>query len=251
MACVLLLLLPAILAAGEEAPAQSAVSRSSSTAPPAIVIGFVGGWVHYNNMVHSEVQLAAKLRAEYPAGVYVQTFENNRPKRAYAEILRLLDTDRNGTLSRQEKQAARIILYGHSWGASEAVTLARRLQEDGIPVLLTIEVDSIRKLGEDDAVIPANVAEAVNFYQPHGMFRGRREIRAADPARTKILGNFQFDYANKPLACADYSWWDRHLAKPHTEIECDPAVWARAEALIRSELPRNELPPVQSTGTPR
>jgi hypothetical protein len=42
-------------------------------------------------------------------------------------------------------------------------------------------------------VIPSNVAEAVNFYQPRGIVRGRRVIRAADPERTHTLGNFWID----------------------------------------------------------
>jgi hypothetical protein len=33
-----------------------------------------------------------------------------------------------------------------------------------------------------------------------------------------------------------YPWWDRHLSKPHTEMECDPQVWNQVESLIRSNL---------------
>jgi pimeloyl-ACP methyl ester carboxylesterase len=222
--------------------AQSAVSKQKPADPPVIVVGFVGGWVHYDNLVHSEVQLATKLRAAYPAGVYARTFENHKSNQAYREIVRLLDRDRDGSLSPNEKQDARIILYGHSWGGSEAVRLADRLQKKGIPVLLTVQVDSIEKLGENDAVIPPNVEEAANFYQPHGMLHGRSSIRAADPERTKILGNFRFDYADRPLACGGYSWWDRYIAKQHTQIECDPAVWARVEELIRKTIKGQPVP---------
>lgn len=42
-----------------------------------------------------------------------------------------------------------------------------------MPVALTVQVDSIKKHGKDDSVIPANVAEAVNFYQPGGMAGSR------------------------------------------------------------------------------
>ena len=55
--------------------------------PPAIVIGFVGGFIAHDNPVHSEVQLAARLRKEYPTGVDVETFESYRgdesPKRKF------------------------------------------------------------------------------------------------------------------------------------------------------------------------
>ena len=90
----------------------------------------------------------------------------------------MLDTDHNGTLSAAEKLKARIVLYGHSWGASEAVSMARALQKDGVPVLLTIQVDSVSKLGKDDRFIPANVAQAVNFYQLDGLLHGQRQIVA-------------------------------------------------------------------------
>jgi hypothetical protein len=205
-----------------------------------MVVGFVGGFVRHDNVIHSPVQLAVRLRKDYPSDVYVETFENRRRENAHAKILKLLDANHDGTLSAEEKQQARIIIYGVSWGASESVTLARELESDGIPVLLTIQVDSVSKIRQNDALIPANVAEAANFYQPDGLLHGRSEIHAADAGRTRIIGNFRFDYKAHPVSCAKYPWYDRYLAKSHTEIECDPAVWNRVESLIRSKLPMAE-----------
>ncbi|HXO04321.1 MAG TPA: hypothetical protein VN884_01685 [Candidatus Sulfotelmatobacter sp.] len=219
------------------APANSVRPPVDSPSPPAIVIGFVGGFVRHNNPVHSEVQLAARLRREYPQGVHVEVFQNHRGRSAYEKILQLLDTNHSGKLTPEEKQNARIILYGHSWGGSEAISVARKLQADGIRVLLTVQIDSVTKLGEDDRVIPSNVAQAANFYQPYGHPHGLPLIRAADPSRTRIIGNFRFDYKTHPVNCyADYSWWDRDLSKPHTEIECDPAVWNHVDSLIHEAL---------------
>lgn len=209
---------------------------SVSPKPPAIVIGFVGGWVSRNNSVHREVQLAAELRREYSEGVYVQVYENHRAEDAHAEILRLLDTNHDGSLSASEKQNARIIIYGHSWGASETVALARSLGHDGIPVLLTIEVDTVTKYGENPSLIPPNVAQAVNFYQPDGILHGIAEIRAADPSRTQVLGNFRYDYKAKPVNISAYPWLARTLEKTHIEIESDPRVWDQIESMIRSKL---------------
>jgi len=212
-------------------------TEKTSAAPPVIVVGFMGGRVRHDNMVHSGVQLAAHLRADYPSGVHVQVFENRRGKEAHEEILRLLDTKQDGQLTLEEKRNARIVIYGTSWGASETVTLARELGKDGIPVLLTIQVDSVAKIGEDDMVIPGNVTEAANFYQPSGLLHGRREIRAADAAHTRILGNFQFDYQASPVKCEGYPWYASLFWKEHIEIECDPKVWSQVESLIRSKLP--------------
>jgi hypothetical protein len=208
----------------------------SAVSPAVIVMGFVGGFVHPTNAVHQEVQLAANLRKDYPNGTEVRIFENHLGRQAYQEIVRLLDTDHSGTLSAAEKQNARIILYGHSWGASEAVNIARSLGKDGVPVLLTIQVDSVSK-GNDDRFIPPNVAQAINFYQVEGLLHGRRQIVASDPLRTQILGNFRFDYKNTPVNCDGYPWYAQIFMKPHIEIESDPRVWGQVESLIRSKLP--------------
>lgn len=192
--------------------------------------------MRHDNPIHGEVILAEHLRAEYPDGVYVETFENRRREKALHAILTQLGADRSGLLSDNEKRQARIILYGHSWGGSAMVQLARELDKRGIPVRLTVQVDSVRRFGADDSMIPPNVARAVNFYQPNGMIHGRKEIRAADPAKTQILGNFRFDYKEHPIHCVEYPWYDRAFAKTHTEIECDPAVWSRVEELIRQQI---------------
>jgi pimeloyl-ACP methyl ester carboxylesterase len=239
--------LGAILALAQTGLAQSVPASVTHTMPPVIVIGFVGGFIKHDNLVHSEVQLAARLRKAYPIGVDVETFESYHGEKARKRVLSLLDTNHDGTLTADEKQNGRIIIYGHSWGGSDAIALARELEKDGIPVLLTIQVDSISKLHQNDAVIPANVAQAANFYQPDGFLHGQSEIRAADPARTRILGNFRFDYKGSPYNCAKYPWYDRIFGKSHTQIECDPGVWKQAESLIRSNLPattgrRDETP---------
>jgi hypothetical protein len=189
-------------------------------------------------MIHGPVQVAARLREDCPSSVRVAVFENRRRETAHAEIIRLVDIDRDGTLSAEEKRNARVILYGHSWGASEAVTLARELEREGIPVLLTVQVDSVSKHGENDKDIPANVAEAANFYELDGFLHGRPQIRAADPTRTHIIGNFRIDYKANPIRCDQYPWYDRVFVKAHTEIECDPKVWTQVESLIHSRLPQ-------------
>jgi len=217
-------------------PAPAGAMEVLATSP-AIVIGFVGGFIKHNDAVHTEVQMAARLRKEYGSSVVVDTFENRNGDRAYQEILTVLDANHDGTLSSEEKRNARIILYGHSWGASETIALARRLEKDAIPVLLTVQVDSVGKLGENDEVIPSNVAQAVNFYQLDGLLHGEPQIRAADAGHTQILGNYRFSYAASPYNCANYPWYARIFMKAHTQIECDSKVWNQVESLIRAHLP--------------
>lgn len=242
MRCIRILLLVVLLflsfafVFGEAGSPGPVTTTATTAAPTAIVIGFVGGFVKHDNRAHSTVQLVEHLRNEHPTGVYVQAFENRHREKAHQEILQRLDLNHDGALSTEEKRKARIILFGHSWGASAGVSLARKLEKEGIPVLLTIQVDSVSKIGQDDAVIPANVGQAVNFYQPDGIVHGQSQIRAADPDRTEIVGNFRYDYKANPVHCEGYPWFDRVVVKTHTEIECDPKVWNQVEALIYSKL---------------
>lgn len=222
-------------AAFAQSPAQIGVKTRSST----LVIGFVGGFVHADDARHSEIQLAEKLRASYGNGVTIRIFENRRKEQAHKLIL---DWRGNTGPSAQPQQGPSLILYGHSWGASAVVSLARELAKDRVPVALTIQVDSIEKHGEDDSLIPANVAEAINFYQPRGFLHGRQLISAADPSHTHILGNFLFTYAHKPAECRTYPWYNRMLFPGHTSIECDPQVWSQIETLIRTHLPSTSPP---------
>lgn len=233
---LVLLFLSFVLAFGEAGAPGPVTPIEIRATPRAMVIGFVGGFVKPDARAHSTVQVLEHLRNEYREGVYVQSFANRHRNRAYKEILRRLDGDHDGSLSAEEKRNARIVIFGHSWGASETVTLARKLEREGIPVLLTVQVDSVAKIGQNDSLIPANVGQAINFYQPDGIVHGRSQIRAADPAHTEILGNFRYDYKSKPISCEGYPWFDRILVKAHTEIECDPKVWNQVESLIFSKV---------------
>jgi hypothetical protein len=213
--------------------------RTAITGPAirkAIVIGFVGGFVKHDDPKHPEVHFAAYLRDRYPSGLHAEVFANHEGQKALREVLRILDTDGDGALTATEKEQASIIIYGHSWGASQTVTLAQELGRRGIPVLLTIQLDIIAKPGQNGSTIPSNVANAVNFYQPRGLLHGHSEIRAADPARTKILGNFRMTYKDHPINCDNYRWFARTFNKPHHEIENDPRAWDQAASLIDSEL---------------
>ncbi|MGD0182844.1 MAG: hypothetical protein ABSC15_23785 [Terriglobales bacterium] len=211
-------------------------ARIDSSIPQTIIVGFVGGFVKRDDPKHPEVQFAAYLRDRYASGIYVEVFSNHAGREALRQVERLLDTDRDGALSATEKQQARIIIYGHSWGASETVSFARELGRQGIPVLLTIQLDSIAKPGQRDSTIPPNVASAVNFYQSGGILHGRSQILAADPTHTEIIGNFEMKYRNHPINCDNYPWIARTFNKPHHEIENDPRVWDQLASLIDSEL---------------
>ena len=214
-----------------------ATQRDAGGAGQLLVIGFMGGNVSGGNLVHREALVARDLQQLYPLDIHATVFANSDWKSALQTVLHHLDANGAGLPSEQEKQAARIVIYGHSWGASEAVTLAGRLEKLGIPVLLTIQIDSVEKLNENDGSIPPNVREAVNFYQSEGLLHGRISITAMDPKQTTILGNYKMSYREHPIACDGFPWFARAFMKPHIEIENDPAVWERIVALIRTQMP--------------
>jgi hypothetical protein len=202
----------------------------------AIVVGFVGGFAQHDDLNHPEVNFAALLRDRYPSVVHAEVFSNHDGDKALRRVLQLLDSDENGVIAPGEKEQARVIIFGHSWGGSQTVALARELGEHGIPVSLTIQLDSVRKPGQQDSTIPPNVKEAINFYQTRGFIHGRTNIHAADPDTTDILGNVQMTYWDRRINCDNYPWLARHFNKPHHEIENDPRVWDQVTSLIDAEL---------------
>jgi hypothetical protein len=220
---------------------SEAASTPAKTDRRLIVFGFMGGRIKGDNFVHTEARLAKQLRQRYPLAVHSSVFANHDGPIALRTVLQLLDSNKDGRLSDEEKEAARIVIYGHSWGASETISLARRLNELSIPVLLTIQVDSVQKSNQDDRFIPPNVGEAINFYQSEGLLHGRRFITAVDPKKTTILGNYESTYKGNPVSCDGYPWFARAFMKPHIEIENDPSVWSKIEALIQTKVLESEL----------
>jgi hypothetical protein len=229
--------------AGEGAPP----SNSSKVSSPVLVFGFMGGFVRRDDARHPAVKFVNQLREQYRGMVDARVFENRKYREAYEVIRQRLDADHDGKLSEGEKNPARILLFGTSWGGSAVVYLARRLNEDGIPVLLTVQIDSVAKIGHDDSVIPPNVHQAVNYYQTRGWIRGRRRIVAEDPAHTKILGNFLLSYDKDPVTCDNFPWYDYIVTRTHVESECDPKVWSDVSALVKRELPEQPIRPVASS----
>lgn len=195
-----------------------------------LVIGFQGGREPWDNEKRNVRQLALKLRSMRMNGVHVETVENQKRALALQLIRNALDRSQDGQLDAAERRSVRIILYGQSFGGAAVVKLARELETLEIPVLLTVQVDSV---GRGDGVIPPNVACAANLYQDDGFFiRGEKPIRAQDPARTTILGNFDYNYKDKPIDLSQVSWMKKIFRTAHTKMDFDPEVWARVEGMI-------------------
>jgi len=228
-----------VLALGHVAVSAQRLSQLKTPTPlppgSTLVIGFLGGYDGWNDPHRSVRQLVVKLR-ERP-GVYAESISNHHRALALKLIFEALDTNSNGRLDPDETAQPRVILFGQSWGGAAAIATAGDLRKLGIPVLLTVQIDSV---GVRDDIVPSNVRSAVNFYQ-HDVFttiHGRKKIRAADPAATRILGNFESSYTFRSVDESNASKARQVFGGSHTKMELDPVVWNRVEQYIVDAIAR-------------
>lgn len=199
-----------------------------------LILGFVGGRQSWNSSREGVRRLALELRAMKLPGLHVETVENVRRDLALQLVRNALDRDGDRTLSDVEKDSARLILYGQSFGGAAVVKFANQLHQLKIPVLLTVQIDSV---GRHDDVVPENVRAAANLFQRNGIIiRGEPEIRAQKPAKTKIIGNFEFDYTNKQIDLSSIPWYKRIFRSSHTKMNQDPEVWKKVSDLVLESL---------------
>src|SRR5262245_26125108 len=205
------------------------VTRTPLAEKHFLVLGFMGGRDSWKAENHLQ-GLATKLRAMRHPLLHVETVENRKRGLALELIRKALDRDGNGRLEAEERASARLILYGQSFGGAAVVKLARQLDELQVPVLLTVQIDSV---GRGDARIPPNVARAASLFQRNGvLISGEAPIVAEDPLRTTILGNFEFDYQQREIDISAVPWHKKLFREAHTKMEHDPEVWEKVEELI-------------------
>ena len=231
--------LPALAGSGVEAvkPAPANTGSHSGPHPLRLIVGFMGGRVRPDNLLHQEAVIARDLREPASQNLHVLVFANHNGGTALKTILDLVDQDGDHRISEAERSSVDIAIYGHSWGASETIALARSLQAEGIPAALTVQVDSVQKSGENDEAIPSNVRQAVNLYQRDGLLRGRASIHAEDVTKTRILANEQYHYgADHTVDITRFPWFARTFMRQHIMIENDPVVWARVEGYLKQAM---------------
>jgi pimeloyl-ACP methyl ester carboxylesterase len=220
---------------------DSFITPTPLAADECLVIGFPGGLEAWDSGDQGVRKVALALRARNLPGVHVETVEEKKRTLALELIRRAFDRNRDGLLDEHERRSVRLIVYGMSFGGAAVVKLARRLEAMDIPILLTVQVDSV---GVADGVIPTNVAAAANLYQRDGMVvRGERAIRAEDPAKTAILGNFRFAYQDRQIDLSGVPWYKLVFRVAHSKMNADPRVWAKVEALILTAIHRTESLP--------
>jgi hypothetical protein len=194
-----------------------------------LVVGFLGGHDSWDDEEKGVRRVALRLR-DPARRLYAETFENRSRDVAEDFVIQALKA-----IGGRPSNRATLIVYGQSFGGAATVKFARQLDTLEVPIHLTVQIDSV---GRADAEIPPNVAYAANLFQTSGRFiRGENPIRAFDPARTRVLGNWRFDYDQPPgsrISLGDLPWWKTIFRAAHAKMDRDPRVWAVVEALIEA-----------------
>ena len=188
-----------------------------------LIVGILGGWQKYDAPQRGVRKLALSMRELHLPGVEIETYENHHRGAALRKVKQW---------HAEAGANSRVIVYGQSFGGAAAVMLDRELDALGIPVALSLHIDSV---GAKDRLIPANVGAAVNFFEREGFpIRGQSLIVAVDPSRTKILGNFEYRYRGqkKDIDESGEKWASRLFFGTHLKMEDDPALWSEVEKYI-------------------
>lgn len=140
-----------------------------------------------NHKASGIVQIRDALREPTYRDVCARSFLPYNPSVGLGWILAHFPVH-TGRFSFQEAQAGpRIILVGHSTGGWAMLTVARELRDRGIPVELTIQVDSV---GIDDVTIPSNVKQGAIFYaHDYLMFMTTKKVKLQDASKTTIVAD--------------------------------------------------------------
>ena len=195
-----------------------------------LVVGFLGGRDSWDNTEVGVGRLALRLRDSGIGRLHVETVENKKRDLAVELVRNSFDRNTDGHIDSLERASIGLIVYGQSFGGAAVVKFARQMEELDVPILLTVQVDSV---GIGDGVIPPNVRSAANLFQRDGwIIRGELEIRAKDPTRTRILGNFRFSYKTRQVDLTGMSWFKKIGRVAHTKMDRDPEVWDQVEQLI-------------------
>ena len=164
-------------------------------------------------MNHAEVQLAAYPAQVLSPDVYVGAFENHKGAAAYREIIPPPGHRPRRHPVAQERKNATSFCIGDRWGALQIyLEIARMLPNDDVPVLLTIQVDSVAKPHRTTAWSLPTCSRRPTFTSPTATFAGRAEC-ALPIHRTQKSWATPFDYKTNPVKCKGYPWWDQRLRR--------------------------------------
>jgi hypothetical protein len=152
-----------------------------------VYLGIVGGTEPSNNRHSGVVQIRDVLRGPNYPEVCAKTFTPYFWTSGFHWILTHFPSH-SGQLTSEESEAApKVILVGHSLGGWGVLSVARNLSSKGIPVELSVQIDSV---GITDRTVPRNVKAAAIFHANDAMFLlTTKTIKLEDPSQTKLVEN--------------------------------------------------------------
>jgi hypothetical protein len=152
-----------------------------------IYLGMVGALELANNSRSGLVQIRETLgQSAYP-DVCAKTFSPYVWRSGLHYVLKHFPSHPGPLTQEDLDHAPKVVLVGHSMGGWAVISVARNLKSRGIPVELSIQVDSV---GITDQTVPNNVKAAAIFHARDILtFMTTKKIRAEEPSQTKLLAN--------------------------------------------------------------
>lgn len=166
-----------------------------------VYLGVVGALETANNSRSGVVQIREMLNQPAHGDVCAKTFSPYSWRSGLHYVLKHFPSH-SGVLTQNElDHAPKIILVGHSMGGWAVILMARNLKSKGIPVELSIQVDSV---GITDKTVPSNVKTAAIFHARDILvFITTKEIRAEEPRKTRLAANVLVRHAGHESVTRD------------------------------------------------
>lgn len=166
-------------------PSKIPVSQPSNC--KIVYAGFVGAMETSNHKHSGVVQIRDMLRGPGYSDVCAESFIPISWESGRDWILTHFVSHPGMLTDNEIRQSPRVILVGHSTGGWAMLSVARDLRDKGIPVELTVQVDSV---GFTDYTVPRNVKTCAIFHAwDLLMILTTKSIRMQDPAHTKLIAN--------------------------------------------------------------
>lgn len=184
-------------AANKDGAARSSnASRVEEGTPNCKILyaGFVGAMEPAGHKNSGVVQIRDMLRGPAYSDVCAESFMPIAWNAGLNWILKRFPAHAGPLTPEELANAPRVILVGHSTGGWAMLAVARDLRDKGIPVELTVQIDSV---GITDYTVPRNVKEGAIFHAwDILMFMTTKSLRLEDPIHTKLVANVVVKGAN-------------------------------------------------------
>jgi len=170
-------------------PSQSRIQAKENheTTCKVVYLGMVGGLETSNNKRSGVVQIRDILQGPTFPDVCAKSFSPYVWWSGFHWLLTHFPAHPGRLTTDELSRAPKVILVGHSLGGWAVLSVARNLKRKGIPVELSVQIDSV---GITDHTTPRNVKAAAIFHANDVLFLlTTKTIKLEDPSQTKLVEN--------------------------------------------------------------